>query len=59
MSTTTLHSTERSLSALDAIFTRRSVRACTKHKLDKPTVRALLDAAAPVPRKDPHIVYWE
>lgn len=58
MSTTTLHFTERSLSALDAIFTRRSVRAYTKQKLDKPTVRALLDAAVQAPtamHKEP----WE
>jgi nitroreductase len=58
MTTTTLHSAERSLSALDAIFTRRSVRAYTKYTLDKPTVRALLDAAVQAPtamHKEP----WE
>ena len=40
---------ERPLSALDAIFMRRSVRAYTPHKLDEPTIRALLDAAVQAP----------
>lgn len=40
---------ERPLSALDVIFTRRSVRAYTPQKLDAPTVRGLLDAAAQAP----------
>jgi nitroreductase len=34
---------------LDAIFTRRSVRAYTGQQLDKPTVQALLDAAVQAP----------
>jgi len=37
------------LSALDAIFTRRSVRAYTGEQLDKPTIHALLDAAVQAP----------
>ena len=40
---------ERPLSALDVIFTRRSVRAYTGQKLDQATVRALLDAAVRAP----------
>jgi nitroreductase len=40
---------ERPLSALDAMFVRRSVRAYTSQKLDKPTIRALLDAAVQAP----------
>lgn len=43
------HLLERSLSALDAIFTRRSVRAYTDAALDDATVRALLDAAVQAP----------
>ena len=39
------HPQERPLSALDAIFLRRSVRSYTGQKLDEPTIRALLDAA--------------
>ena len=41
--------TERPLSALDVIFSRRSVRAYTNEPLDKATVRALLDAAVQAP----------
>ncbi len=37
------------LSALDAIFTRRSVRAFTRRKIDDATVRSLLDAAVQAP----------
>ena len=40
---------ERPLSALDAIFGRRSVRAYTAQSLDEPTIRALLDAATQAP----------
>jgi nitroreductase len=40
---------ERPLSALDAIFARRSVRAYTSQKLDTDTVRSLLDAATQAP----------
>jgi nitroreductase len=40
---------ERPLSALDAIYGRRSVRAYTPHTLDRSTVRALLDAAVQAP----------
>jgi len=40
---------ERPLSALDAIFMRRSVRAYTAQALDEPTIRALLDAAVQAP----------
>ena len=40
---------ERPLSALDVIFTRRSVRAYTGEKLDRSTVRSLLDAAVQAP----------
>ena len=43
------HPQERPLSAPDAIFTRRSVRSYTGQKLDEPTIRALLDAAAQAP----------
>lgn len=42
-------SVERPLSALDAIFGRRSVRAYTSQTLEKSTVRALLDAAVQAP----------
>jgi len=37
------------LSALDVIFTRRSVRSYTGEKIDAETVRALLDAAVQAP----------
>lgn len=37
------------LTALDAIFTRRSVRTYSPQKLDDATVRALLDAAVQAP----------
>ena len=40
---------ERPLSALDAIFMRRSVRAYTAQTLDESTVRSLLDAAVRAP----------
>jgi nitroreductase len=40
---------ETPLSALDAIFTRRSVRAYQRRKIDDETVRALLDAAVQAP----------
>ena len=40
---------ERPLSALDVIFTRRSVRAYERKKLDQSTIRALLDAAVRAP----------
>ena len=40
---------ERPLSALDVIFSRRSVRAYTGERLDQDTVRALLDAAVQAP----------
>ena len=40
---------ERPLSALDAIFVRRSVRRYTDEKLDEFTVRSLLDAAVQAP----------
>ena len=43
------HLQERSLSALDVIFMRRSVRAYTAQSLDEPTIRALLDAAVQAP----------
>ena len=43
------YSHERPLSALDAIFIRRSVRAFTAQSLDEPTIRALLDAAIQAP----------
>lgn len=45
----TAHFTERPLSALDAIFTRRSVRDFTGMVIDEPTIRALLDAAVQAP----------
>jgi nitroreductase len=41
--------TVTSLSALDAIFMRRSVRAYHRRKIDDATVRALLDAAVQAP----------
>ena len=37
------------MSALDVIYTRRSVRAYKRQKLDESTVRALLDAAVQAP----------
>jgi nitroreductase len=40
---------ERPLSALDIIFSRRSVRAYTGEQIDKDTVSALLDAAVQAP----------
>lgn len=40
---------ERPLSALDAIFVRRSVRAYAAQQPDKDTIRALLDAAVQAP----------
>jgi len=40
---------ERPLSALDAIYGRRSVRAYTPHTLEHSTVRALIDAAVQAP----------
>ena len=40
---------ERPLSALDVIFTRRSVRAYTGQTLDQATIRALIDAAVRAP----------
>ena len=40
---------ERPLSALDVIFSRRSVRAYSGERLDHDTVRALLDAAVQAP----------
>jgi nitroreductase len=43
------HIQERPLSALDAIFMRRSVRAYTTQKLDEATIRSLLDAAVQAP----------
>ena len=39
----------RPLTALDAIFVRRSVRAYMPQQLDEPTIRALLDAAVQAP----------
>jgi nitroreductase len=41
--------TERPLSALDVIFGQQSVRAYTAHRLEKSTIRALLDAAVQAP----------
>jgi nitroreductase len=38
-----------SLSALDAIFTRRSIRAFERRKIDDSTIRSLLDAAVEAP----------
>jgi nitroreductase len=43
------HPTERPLSALDVIFTRRSVRSYTGQKVDAATIRSLLDAAVQAP----------
>jgi nitroreductase len=43
------HFQERPLSALDAIFTRRSVRAYSAQPLDEATIRGLLDAAVQAP----------
>ena len=43
------HIQERPLSALDAIFMRRSVRAYTPHTVDESTIRSLLDAAVQAP----------
>lgn len=43
------HFPERPLSALDAIFIRRSVRAYTDQVLEESTIRALLDAAVQAP----------
>lgn len=40
---------ERPLSALDAIFSRRSIRTYTDQQLDHATVQALLDAAVQAP----------
>ena len=40
---------ERPLSALDVIYTRRSVRSYERKKLDASTIRALLDAAVQAP----------
>ena len=48
MTHTTKH-VERPLSALDVIFSRRSVRAYAGEQLDKSTLRALLDAAVQAP----------
>ena len=39
----------RPLSGLDVIFTRRSVRAYTPQKLEKSTIKSLLDAAVQAP----------
>src|ERR1019366_3473504 len=47
--THTTKAVERPLTALDVIFSRRSVRAYTNEPLDKATVRALLDAAVQAP----------
>ena len=46
---TVAQSQERPLSALDAIFTRRSVRSYTGQKPDEATIRALLDATVQAP----------
>lgn len=43
------HSTETALSALDAIFMRRSVRSYQRRKVDESTIRSLLDAAVEAP----------
>lgn len=51
------HLQERPLSALDVIFTRRSVRAYTPQPLDEATIRALLDAAVQAPTAM-HIEPW-
>lgn len=58
MSVSTLVQQERPLSALDAIFTRRSVRTYTSQRLDKPTIRALLDAAVQAPTAM-HVEPWK
>lgn len=47
--TTHAPTVERPLSALDAIYGRRSVRSYAPHNLEKSTVRALLDAAVQAP----------
>jgi nitroreductase len=47
----------RPLSALDAIFTRRSVRSSTAQALDETTIRALLDAAVQAPTAM-HVEPW-
>ena len=39
----------RPLTALDAIFTRRSVRAYSRQRVDAQTIRSLLDAAVQAP----------
>jgi nitroreductase len=41
--------TERPISAIDAIFVRRSVRAYSPQRLEEAAVRALLDAAVQAP----------
>ena len=43
------HIRETPLSTLDAIFTRRSVRAYQHRKIDDETIRSLLDAAVQAP----------
>jgi nitroreductase len=43
----------RPLSALDAIFTRRSVRSFSTQKLEPSTVHSLLDAAIQAPTGAP------
>lgn len=43
------HATETPLSALDAIFTRRSVRSYRPTIIDESTIRSLLDAAVEAP----------
>jgi len=48
---------ERPLSALDVIFTRRSVHAYEKRRLPQATIRALLDAAVRAPT-DMHAEPW-
>ena len=42
---------ERPLSALDVIFTRRSVRSYAPLKVDELTIRGLLDAAVQAPTR--------
>ena len=44
-----MHVATHALSALDAIFTRRSCRAFTGQRVDAATVRSLLDAAVQAP----------
>jgi len=44
-----LQTAVRPLSAIDAIFTRRSVRSYSPQRLDRPTVQSLLDAAVQAP----------